>query len=329
MNNIEDIMAYIERELEGQRAFVQIQVGNEYYARHIGEGKLAEHPRVMTEPSASFLAWMGKAIDNALVSEGTRENHRNTLKHLNEFTPAMTFADLSPHLVADFEGYLHGLGLKINTVAKQMKIFRRYVNVAIDEELLTSDPFRKWHVRTEPTSKQALTERNLRKWEQYVSSSDGTEEEMLIARAFLFSCYTGLRFSDIREVHYNHVKNASRQKWLIMRMHKTKTTVRIPLSKMFSGKALALITTRGRLFPGLPANSRCNELLKRLAKRMHIRKHLSFHCARVTCATILIHRGVPITTIQQILGHRYIGTTQGYAHVLDNTIYKDVKRAFR
>ena len=46
-------------------------------------------------------------------------------------------------------------------------------------------------------------------------------------------------------------------------------------------------------------------------------------------ATILIHRGVPVTTIQQILGHRSLVTTQGYAHVLDNTIYKDVGRAFR
>lgn len=281
------------------------------------------------ENTAPFLPFMEQAVEEAAVSEGTRENHRNTLRHLRDFRPAMTFADLSPRLVADFEGYLNDLGLKLNTVAKQMKVFRRYVNVAIDEELLTSDPFCKWHVRTEPTSKQALTERQLRKWEQYVNSSEGSDEEMLIARAFLFSCYTGLRFSDIREVHYNHVKTVSRQKWLILRMRKTKTTVRVPISKMFSGKALSLITTRGKLFPGLPANSRCNEILKRLAKRMHIRKHLSFHCARVTCATVLIHRGVPVTTIQQILGHRSLVTTQGYAHVLDNTIYKDVGRAFR
>ena len=64
-------------------------------------------------------------------------------------------------------------------------------------------------------------------------------------------------------------------------------------------------------------------------RRLDDREHLSFHCARVTCATILIHRGVPLTTIQQILGHRYIDTTQGYAHVTDSTVLKDVKRAWR
>ena len=73
----------------------------------------------------------------------------------------------------------------------------------------------------------------------------------------------------------------------------------------------------------------CARHIREYDATLRIRKHLSFHCARVTCATILIHRGVPLTTIQQILGHRYIGTTQGYAHVTDSTVLKDVKRAWR
>lgn len=281
------------------------------------------------ENTAPFLPFMEHAVEEAAVSEGTRENHRNTLRHLRCFQPSMTFADLSPRLVADFEGYLNDLGLKLNTVAKQMKVFRRYVNVAIDEELLSSDPFRKWHSRSEPTSKQALTERQLKKWELWCAESSGTEEEQLVGRAFLFSCYTGLRYSDVKAVHWQDIRTVGRQKWLVLRMQKTKVEVRVPLSKMFGGKAIGLIDTRGRLFPDLPVNSRSNVLVKRIAKHLHIRKHLSFHCARVTCATILIHRGVPVTTIQQILGHRSLVTTQGYAHVLDNTIYKDVGRAFR
>ncbi len=237
--------------------------------------------------------------------------------------------DLTPQLVERFERWLTEQGHKVNTVTKLMKIFRRYVNVALDEELLQSDPFRKWHSRSEPTSKQALTERQLKKWEQWCAEGSGSEEEQLVARAFLFSCYTGLRYSDVRAVHWQDVKTAGRQKWLVLRMQKTKAEVRIPIGKMFGGKALQLIDTRGRLFPGLPVNSRTNVLIKRIARQLHIRKHLSFHCARVTCATILIHRGVPITTIQHLLGHRYIGTTQGYAHVTDATVIKDVKRAWK
>ena len=325
INELFDVIA----DIIGQRsAFVQIQIGNEYQSRHFG-GSVPSRPVVMEEPSEEWCTWMAKAIDTALVSEGTKENHRNCLRHLQAYCQDMSFRDLCPRLVADFESHLNGLGLKVNTVTKQMKILRRYVNVAISEDLLQSDPFRKWHAHTEPTSKMPLTERNVAKWERMIADGQLTDEESVVARAFLFSCYTGLRYSDVREAHYNNIKNVSRQKWLILRMQKTKNDVRIPLSKIFGGKALALVTTRGTLFPGLPANSRCNVLLRRMAKRIRLRKHVSFHSGRVTCATTLIHRGVPITTIQQILGHRYIGTTQGYAHVLDNTVYKDVKKAFR
>lgn len=273
--------------------------------------------------------WMLDAIERAAVSEKTRENHRNCVRHIREYDATLRLCDLTPLLVERFERWLADQGYKVNTVTKQMKIFRRYVNVALDEELLMSDPFRKWHSRSEPTSKQALTERQLKKWEQYCAEGSGTDEEMLVARSFLFSCYTGLRYSDVKAVHYQDIKVVGRQKWLVLRMQKTKVEVRVPLSKIFGGKALGLISTRGRLFPDMPVNSRSNVLVKRIATRLHIRKHLSFHCARVTCATILIHRGVPLTTIQQILGHRYIGTTQGYAHVTDSTVLKDVKRAWR
>lgn len=324
--DISEIFDMIAGAIGDRTAFVQIQIGNEYQSRHFG-GAVPNRPTVMEEPSGKWCTWMGKAIDAALVSDGTKENHRNCLRHLRTFNEDMTFEDLSPALVASFESHLSGLNLKQNTVTKLMKIFRRYVNVAIEEDRLAADPFRKWHARSEPTSKQALSERNLRKWEQHMD--EGTDEEVLVARAFLFSCYTGLRYSDIREVHYSDIKTVGKQKWLAKRMHKTKKVARIPLSMIFGGKARDLVTTRGLLFPGLPANSRCNTILRRLTRRMHIRKHISFHCGRVTCATILIHRGVPITTIQQILGHSYIGTTQGYAHVLDNTIWKEVKRAFR
>ena len=281
------------------------------------------------ENSESWCEWMAGAIERAGIVERTRENHRNCLRHLRAYDDSLRFVDVTSQLVERFEAYLYEQGYRVNTVTKQMKILRRYVNVALDDELLASDPFRKWHGRTEPTGKVALTERQLKKWEQFCADRAGTDEEQLVGCAFLFSCYTGLRFSDIRSVHYNDIKTIGRQKWLVMRMAKTKTEVRVPLSKMFGGRGLSLIKTRGRLFPDLPQNSRCNVLIARIAKQLHIRKHLSFHCGRVTCATILIHRGVPITTIQQILGHRSIGTTQGYAHVTDSTVWKDVRRAWR
>ena len=159
-----------------------------------------------------------------------------------------------------------------------------------------------------------------------------TDEERCIANGFLFSIYSGLRYSDVVRCTKQNIKNINRNKWLIMRMRKTDREVRVPISKMFGGHAVNLVnsinTTTGKLFQ-LPNNSRTNIVLSRILRRYGIRKHISFHCARVSAATILLHRGTNITTIQHILGHRSIKTTQVYAAVTDSTIYRDVRRAFK
>lgn len=50
-----------------------------------------------------------------------------------------------------------------------------------------------------------------------------------------------------------------------------------------------------------------------------------FHTARHTCATLLVHQGVPITTVQKLLGHTSVRTTEVYSEVLSNTIIRDLK----
>ena len=115
-------------------------------------------------------------------------------------------------------------------------------------------------------------------------------------------------------------------------MQKTDHEVRIPISKIFKGKAVSIIqkskTTTGKLFQ-LPCNARCNLVLKRVLKRYNIHRHITFHCARHTCATILLSKGVNLSIIQHILGHQSIKTTQVYSAVKDSTINKEIRRAFR
>ena len=159
-----------------------------------------------------------------------------------------------------------------------------------------------------------------------------TDEERKVIKGFLFSVYSGLRFSDIVQVTKQHVKNIYRNKWVIMRMQKTDHEVRIPISKMFGGKAATMIqenkTTTGKLFQ-LPCNARCNLVLKHVLKRFNIHRHITFHCARHTCATVLLSKGVSLPIIQHILGHQSIKTTQVYSAVKDTTINKEIRRAFR
>ncbi len=291
--NIPNILRELSNELKGHNALIQIQVDGQYVIKHIGDvNKLVDNPTLIAyKEDSSFLDWMEGEIDKETYTAGTIANHKAALAVLRRFKEGMTFTQIDYKCICDFENFLKNAGYAINTIAKFMKIFRRFVNLAIDEELMTVYPFRKYHIKTE-----------------------------------------NLRFSDIVQVTKQHIKNIYRNKWVVMRMQKTDHEVRIPISKMFGGKAATMIqenkTTTGKLFQ-LPCNARCNLILKRVLKRFNIHRHITFHCARHTCATVLLSKGVSLPIIQHILGHQSIKTTQVYSAVKDTTINKEIRRAFR
>ena len=332
--NLKDLIQNLAAQLKGHNALIQIQVDNQYIVKRIGDAnRLVENPTIiMHKTDSSFLDWMKKEIDKETFTTGTIANHKTTMEVLKRFRAGMTFSEIDYKCICDFENFLKNAGYAINTIAKFMKIFRRFVNLAIDEELMTAYPFRKYHIKTENVQKQSLTERELRRIEEKEAKEDMTDEERKVIKGFLFSVYSGLRFSDIVQVTKQHVKNIYRNKWVIMRMQKTDHEVRIPISKMFGGKAATMIqenkTTTGKLFQ-LPCNARCNLVLKRVLKRFNIHRHITFHCARHTCATVLLSKGVSLPIIQHILGHQSIKTTQVYSAVKDTTINKEIRRAFR
>lgn len=326
---LNELLNEITKKLQGHVAVVQIFVDGEVHVRRVGDAnRLIDNPQLIPPSSTlSFLEWMRKQIDVAPVTEGTRANHRNCLKHLSSFREDITFADIDYRLVCDFDRYLRAVKLSVNTIAKLMKVFHRFINVALSEELLIADPFRKYKIHREPTRKASLTERELKRVEKGVDTLP--ENEKNVVKAFLFSCYSGLRFSDLCRVKGSDIRTVGSCRWLTMRMQKTGDEVRVPLSVSFGGKALPLVVTQGTLFH-LPNNARCNVLLGRAMKKLHVRKKITTHCGRVTCATISLSRGVPLSTIQHVLGHRSISTTASvYAQVLDSTIVKSMRRAWR
>ena len=332
--NIKQIVERLSYELKGHNALIQIQIDNQYIIKKIGDiSQLIDNPTIISCATCkSFLDWMDREIGKERFASGTIANHKATWAALKRFHPDINFPDINYKFICDFENYLKSKQYAVNTIAKFMKIFRRFVNLAIDEELMTVYPFRKYHIKTENVQKQSLTERELRRIEDKEEKEDLTEEERKVIKGFLFSVYSGLRFSDIVNVTKQHVKKIYRNKWIVMRMQKTDHGVRIPISKMFGGKAEIMIrenkTTTGKLFP-LPCNARCNLVLKRVLKRFNIHRHITFHCARHTCATILLSKGVSLPVIQHILGHQSIRTTQIYSAVKDTIINKEIRRAFR
>ena len=158
--NITELLESIAEQLVGKRAFIQIQVENEYYTKRVGDlNELVDHPDlIVKESTANFVDWMENKWQEKQLTYRTRLNHRSCIRLLRKWNEGLTFADLTHETVLMFDRWLIDHNYKTNTIAKVMGTFRQYVRMALDEELIVRDPFRRYKMRSEKTHKEHLTE---------------------------------------------------------------------------------------------------------------------------------------------------------------------------
>lgn len=274
----------------------------------------------------SFTEFAKHTIEHSERSERTKTNMRGTLTALRTFRPGFDFADLTYAFLRDFETWLCGQGKKPNTVSKHLRQLRTLTNEAINRGYMSADeyPFRKFCIKSVKSEHRFLTPDELHKLEMLRPAG---ERHAHVLDAFLFCCYTGLRYSDFCGLNSSQIVLINRSKWLCLKMRKTSVDIRLPLELLFGGKALGILSKYPSIenFACIPPNSDTNKLLSELGALAGIRKRFTYHASRHTCATLLVHQGVPITTVQKILGHTSVKTTQIYSEVLPDTIVRDLK----
>ena len=279
-----------------------------------------------TPSTISFMAFARQTIEQSDRSGSTKENLLSTVGHLEQFRPGIDFADLTYTMLKDFESWMREQGKNINTIGKHLRQLRTLVNEAINCGYMSADayPFRKFSIKKRKTEHRFLTPDELRRLETYRPTD---ERHAHVLDAFLFCCYTGLRYSDFRSLNGGQIAFIHRSKWLCLKMRKTDIDIRLPLELLFDGKALDIIDRYPSVeaLAAIPDNCATNRLLAEVGKLAGVKKHFTYHAARHTCATLLVHQGVPITTVQRILGHTSVKTTQIYSEVLGDTIIRDLK----
>ena len=272
----------------------------------------------------TFNSFSESVIDNSNRKEGTKCNLRSTLTILKEFRTGYTWEDLTYSFLKDFEAWLLARGAAVNTVAKHLQNIRTLVNEAISAGYMSADadPFRSYTIKHERVPHRFLNPEELKKMENV----QVTGKYAHVRDAFLFCCYTGLRFSDFKHLKEDYFQKIKGQTWLMLKTEKTGYDVKIPLYLMFRGKALDILSRYKSLsdFVRIGCNADTNRYLAILQKLARIRTRTTFHTARHTCATLLCHQGVPITTVQRILGHTKLTTTQLYSEVMADTIVRDL-----
>lgn len=279
--------------------------------------------------NVTFPVFARTYIQESDRKRSTKENLLTTITVLQEFRPGIDFKDITYTFLRDFEVHLKEKGNSVNTIAKHLRQLRTLVNEAINQGYIPSDayPFRKYKIKQEKGRKEFLTPDELKRLENL----DVDKKLRHVLDAFLFCCYTGLRFSDFCQLSPANFIKVNGKRWLHFTSIKTGVELRLPLHLLFEGKALAVLERYDIVtdFAKIGPNSEANKYLAQLAALARIRKHITYHTARHTCATLLVHQGVPITTVQKLLGHTSVRTTEVYSEVLSNTIIRDLKAVKR
>ncbi len=291
---------------------------------------LKEAVRKGVKPVVSFLKFAVQTIESSDRKPGTKDNMLGTVATLKEFRNVIEFTDINYTFLKEFDVFLRNKGLKVNTVGKHMRILRTLVNEAINEGYILQEayPFRKFKIKREKKEHNFLMPADLEKLEN-LKLPDRKNNSRHILDAFLFCCYCGLRFSDFKQLTYKNLITIDGKEWLVLNSVKTGVKLNIPLYLLFNGKALGIMRKYDSIeqLAALGCNSDTNRTLQKLGRMAHIGKKFTYHTSRHTCATLLVHQGVPITTVQKLLGHTSVKTTEIYSEVFDETIIKDLTRA--
>lgn len=309
--------------------------------QNIGDYKRSNTP-------ISFTDFANEQLEQSVLSKDTYTDQRQSLLKLQEYKPVVYFHELNYRLINGFNSFLsHKKGLSINTVAKHHKNLKKYIYLAIQYDYLdvNKNPYKKFKVKREPTSRLFLTEQELLQLETLIIPKEQQHLE-LIKDFFLFCCYTGLRFSDASNITKENLDVLPEGVELYLVAKKTKKAWNYNLRKLFrSNKSEeskpeiiikkylqqhldfygdSIIYNDKPLFKGF-TNQYINRELKNLAQLLNIRtrvkEKISMHVARHTFATIMVGKVRP-HILQELLQHSKIKETMIYVH-LDKNIVGD------
>ncbi len=199
---------------------------------------------------------------------------------------------------------------------------------ALAHEYITHDPFIGKKYQRTYTERQFLTEKELKSVMELDLKALPRLE--VVRDTFVFCCFTGLAFCDIKSLLRSNITTDSEgNTWIRKAREKTGEMSIIPMlavpRKIAEKYARHPVVIQKDVVLPVITNQKMNAYLKEIADLARVGKHLTTHLARHTFATLSLSNHVPIESISKMLGHSDIRTTQIYAKTQDKTIYEDME----
>lgn len=271
-----------------------------------------------------------------ILKWGTLKNYGATEKYLRDYMvkdysyPDIYLNNINYQFITGFEKFLRRQTdknkkkqLSNNGIMKHMERFKKLTNLAIKLGWMEKDPFRDYKMKFEKFDRAYLNQREINIIENTRFKRITLETTKDI---FLFACYTGLSYIDVKNLTRENIINGVNGKdWIYCRREKSQTPMKIPLLEKAKLILEKYKSPENEVLLPVYSNQKTNNYLKEIAAQCKIQKKLSFHVARHSFATtITLSNGVPIETVSKLLGHSKLSTTQIYARVVDQKIGDDM-----
>ncbi|HBB90989.1 MAG: hypothetical protein A2X22_03225 [Bacteroidetes bacterium GWF2_49_14] len=258
------------------------------------------------------------------ITQATIQKYRMCFSHLKDYLKRehqgkdIAMSSLTFEVIDGFDHYLRTeKNQQQNTAVKCMGTLKGFIRYAENNEWINRNPFGKYRGKLKPVDRGFLTMEELNAIKDHSFEVDRLQQ---VADAFLFCSFTGLAYSDVKELTPAHLVRANDGSWMITKKRKkTHRQLSIPLL----ATAVQLVEKyrknpcrkMNRVFPVL-SNQKMNAYLKEVGDLCGITKEISSHLARHTFATtIALANNMPIEVLSPILGHSTIPMTQHYARM--------------
>ena len=269
------------------------------------------------------------------VAYSTQVAWLDTLKKLVDMDPNVRLINVNYTFVERFDRWMRLKGLSQNTIHKHHKHLKKFLNHAIRKKAYPKAryPYGEFKVARIETEREYLTLEELHQLESF-EASRLNETDQHVRSMFLFSCYTGLRMSDVFRLSLSHITRSSRGYKIVITTKKVKKKAEIPLFLLFplaDGKRtrpeLLLETylerSREKVFPTY-SETTLNRRLRSIVARAGIQKQLSFHAGRHTFGTLMAVRA-PLPVLQRLMQHSDVKTTMIYVNLNTELMEKSLE----
>lgn len=268
--------------------------------------------------------WM-QVYQKSLIRDGKTYGAtiNNTIKMINEYQKGILLKDVDKVFCIGIIDYMrnkyrmsNGKSLSAVTIANNTRALSCALNKAVRDGVINQNPLHTLSASEKPQIPQS--KREFLSIEEVKALISTDCDLPIVKQAFLFSCFCGLRVSDVEALTWGMISKDNGNYVCNIVMKKTKEQLYLPLSK----EALKWLPNRGeakdqdKVFP-LPSDSCVYKYLQQWVRAAGITKHVSFHVSRHTFATMMISLGSDLYTVSKLLGHTNIKVTEVYAKLVN------------